>query len=67
MLILYDEEGFTWDESWDITNKTFCYTNHTLLAEALEKWSVDLLSRVLPRHMEIIFKINQYLASLMNK
>ena len=60
MMVLYDEEGFSWEQSWDITTKTFCYTNHTLLAEALEKWSVDLLSRVLPRHMEIIFKINQY-------
>ena len=59
MIILHDEENLDWKTSWDITTKTFCYTNHTLLAEALEKWSVDLLTRVLPRHMEIIFKINQ--------
>jgi starch phosphorylase len=58
MRIFVDIEGMTWERAWDITVKTMGYTNHTVLPEALEKWSVDLLGHVLPRHLKIIFEIN---------
>ncbi len=58
MRILVDEKKWDWEEAWEVTSKCFAYTCHTLLPEALETWSVELLGRLLPRHLEIIYRIN---------
>jgi len=56
---LVDKHGMVWEQAWDITRQAFSYTNHTLLPEALEKWSLPLFASVLPRHLEIIYEINR--------
>lgn len=58
MRILVDEQGLRWDHAWSLTQRIFSYTNHTLMSEALETWPLDLIGRVLPRHLMIIFDIN---------
>jgi len=59
MRLLVDDRGLGWEEAWDLTVQIFSYTNHTVLPEALEKWPVPLMERLLPRHMQIIYEINK--------
>ena len=59
MRILLDEEGMEWDEAWEITGKTCAYTNHTIMSEALEKWPIEIFSRLLPRIYQIVEEINR--------
>ena len=59
MRILVDEEGLEWDEAWEVTKKTCAYTNHTIMSEALEKWPIELFSRLLPRIYQIVEEINR--------
>ena len=67
MRILLDEEGLGWDEAWEITKKTCAYTNHTIMAEALEKWPIDLFSRLLPRIYQIIQEIDRRFVEFVRK
>jgi len=59
MHILVDLEGYAWEKAWDITSRTIAYTNHTVMPEAMEKWSVEIMGSILPRHLEIIYEINR--------
>ena len=68
MRILVDEEGLEWDEAWEITRKTCAYTNHTIMAEALEKWPIELFSRLVPRVYQIVEEINRrFVIEIQNK
>jgi len=67
MRLLHDENKLPWDKAWGIVTRTFAYTNHTLLPEALEKWSVGLFQKVLPRHLQIIFEINKQFLELVEE
>ncbi|MBE2894589.1 glycogen/starch/alpha-glucan family phosphorylase [Spirabiliibacterium falconis] len=59
MRLLIDKEGFTWESAWEVTQKVFSYTNHTLMGEALETWPVDMMGAILPRHLKLILEINE--------
>ena len=60
MRILIDEEGFSWQKAWDMTRRIFSYTCHTLMSEALETWPVEMMAKILPRHLQMIFEINDH-------
>ncbi|KAG6678132.1 hypothetical protein I3842_14G064900 [Carya illinoinensis] len=67
MRLLMDHEGLGWDEAWDVTTRTIAYTNHTVLPEALEKWSLAVMQKLLPRHMEIIEEIDKRFIAMIRK
>ncbi|OOR98660.1 glycogen phosphorylase [Canicola haemoglobinophilus] len=60
MYILIDQEGYSWQKAWDMCRQVFSYTCHTLMSEALETWLVEMMAKILPRHLQIIFEINDY-------
>ncbi|AKJ41975.1 glycogen phosphorylase [Pragia fontium] len=60
MRLLIDHHNFNWEDAWEMTIRIFSYTNHTLMSEALETWPVDMMGKILPRHLQIIFEINDY-------
>lgn len=60
MYILVDQEGFEWEKAWEMTCRIFSYTCHTLMSEALETWPVDMMGKILPRHLQMILEINEY-------
>ena len=63
MRILIDEYAVKWDDAWAACQKIFSYTNHTLMSEALESWPVEMIGRILPRHLQLIFEINEHFLS----
>jgi glycogen phosphorylase len=65
--VLVDVEGLSWDEAWSIVQKTFAFTNHTVLPEAMEKWNVPMMESLLPRHMAIIYDINLFFLQAVEK
>jgi starch phosphorylase len=67
MRLLIDEHSFSWDDAFEVTCQVFSYTNHTLMSEALETWPVDMLGKILPRHLQIIFEINDYFLKTMQE
>ena len=67
MRVLIDEHGVSWDDAWAACEKIFSYTNHTLMGEALETWPVEMMGRVLPRHLQLIFEINEHFLDTLRK
>ncbi|WP_294088542.1 glycogen/starch/alpha-glucan phosphorylase [uncultured Actinobacillus sp.] len=67
MYILVDQEGFSWQHAWDMCRRIFSYTCHTLMSEALETWPVEMMAKILPRHLQIIFEINDHFLDYVRK